>query len=84
MNYIRKVLLGACMLAVTFATTACNQQMFDTTYKFDKVIICMPDGTMVQGTVESWKEYDDSDAIQIKVDGTYYYTHLQNVLLIAD
>ena len=81
---IKKLLVGACLLGATLTTTGCNEQLFDTTYKFDRVIICMPDGTMVEGKVESWIEYEDSDAIQIKVDGSYYYTHLQNVLLIAD
>lgn len=63
---------------------ACNQQVIDTTYKYNRAIIKMGD-EYVEVQVSSWKDYDDSDSIQIKTtDGTSYYTHLNNVVLIAD
>ncbi len=80
----------ACMLfAVTLLLTVvclagCNTQLIDTTYKFDEAIIKLPDGTVVSGKVESWKDYSDSDAIQIKINGTTYYTFLGNVVLIQN
>ena len=61
----------------------CNAQVIDTTWRFDRAVIRMADGTTVTGTVESWKDYDDSDAVQVKIDGVTYYTHLNNVTLIA-
>ena len=44
----------------------------------------MPDGSVVSGKVSSWKDYDDSDAVQLVIDGKTYYTHLSNVVLISD
>lgn len=81
-----KKFLIALILIITIVTlTACgNKQLFDTVYSFNRAIISLPDGTNITGQVEGWKEYDGSDSVQIKIDGVYYYTHLQNVILIAD
>lgn len=82
---MKKFLIAIVLIITIFASTACgNKQILDTVYTFDKAIISLPDGTKIEGQVEGWKEYDGSDSIQIKIDGVYYYTHLQNVLLIAD
>lgn len=59
-----------------------NYQLFDTTYSFDKAIIKLPDGEVVKGKVESWKDYENSDQIQIKIDGKTYLVHSANCVLI--
>ena len=82
---MKKFIIAALVALSTFAITSCgNRQLFDTVYTFDRAIISLPDGTKIEGKVDGWKEYDSSDSIQIKIDGIYYYTHLQNVVLIAD
>lgn len=82
---MKKFLIAIVLIITIFASTACgNKQILDTVYTFDKAIISLPDCTKIEGHVEGWKEYDGSDSIQIKIDGVYYYTHLQNVVLIAD
>ncbi|MBO5037725.1 MAG: hypothetical protein J6D42_11685 [Clostridia bacterium] len=82
---MKKFLIAIILIVTVFASTACgNKQILDTVYTFDRAIISLPDGTKIEGHVEGWKEYDDSDSIQIKIDGRYYYTHLQNVVLIAE
>lgn len=60
-----------------------NRAWFDMTYDFDWAVISMPDGSAVQGTVESWLDWENSDAIQVKINGEVYYTHLSNVVLKA-
>lgn len=60
-----------------------NKQFFDTTYKFDKAIIALPDGSIVSGKVESWTDFEDGDQLQIKVDGKTYLAHATNCVLIA-
>lgn len=82
---MKKLIITILVALTLFSTTACgNKQILDTVYTFDRAIISLPDGTKIEGQVEGWKEYDGSDSIQIKIDGAYYYTHLQNVILIAD
>ena len=39
---------------------------------------------VVQGYVTQWRDYDDSDTVQVLVDGRYYLTHYTNVVLVAD
>ena len=82
---MKKFIIAALLAINTFAITSCgNKQLFDTVYSFDRAIISLPDGIKIEGKVEGWKEYEDSDSIQIKINGVYYYTHLQNVVLISE
>lgn len=63
--------------------TGCNKQVVDLTYKYDTAIISLPNGEIVQGPVESWKDFDDGDQIQVKVGGKTYLVHSSDVVLIA-
>lgn len=36
------------------------------------------------GYVTQWRDYDESDVVQVLIDGCYYLTHYSNVVLIAD
>ena len=67
---------------VTF--TGCNKQIIDTTYSFDKAIIELPNGEVVEGKVESWKDYDDGDQLQVKIDGKTYLVHAGDICLIKE
>lgn len=61
-----------------------NKDWFDTTYKYDKAIIALQDGTIVQGEVQNWTDYEDGDQLQVKVDGKVYLAHSSNVTLIKE
>ena len=39
---------------------------------------------IVKGAITQWRDYDDSDVIQILINGKYYLTHYSNVVMIAD
>lgn len=41
-------------------------------------------GKDVQGAVTQWRDYDNSDVVQVLVDGKYFLTHYTNVVLVAD
>lgn len=64
--------------------TGCNAQLVDTTFKFDRAVISLPNGEVVEGKVDSWRDYDNSDQIQVKIDGVTYLTHAANIVLIAE
>lgn len=76
------VMLVAVMLLVVCG--ACNMQVVDTTWSYEKGIITLPNGDVVEGKVETWREYSDSDMLQVKIDGKQYLTHSVNVVLIAE
>ena len=63
--------------------SGCNKQLIDTTYYFDKAIVYMPNGEIVEGKVNSWKDYD-GDQIQVKINGKTYLVHSSNVVLISE
>ena len=72
------------MLLVITLSGCGNKQVFDTTYKFDKAIISLPNGKVVEGKVDSWKDYEDGDQIQVKINGVTYLVHSSDVVLIKE
>ena len=79
------VVLGlAAGAAIWFETHQGNRQLLDTKYRFDYAIIGLPNGTTVEGRVDSWYDYDDSDVVQVVIDGKTYLTHYSNVCLIGN
>ena len=61
-----------------------NKQLLDTTCHYDRAIVYLPNGEIVEGRVSSWTDFDDGDSIQVKIDGKMYLTHVSNVCLIDD
>lgn len=61
-----------------------NKQLFDFNYTFDRAIIGLPDGGVVDGKVDSWTDFEDGDQIQVTIDGVTYLTHISNVCLISE
>ena len=55
-----------------------------TLYAYDNAILALPDGSVISGKIESWKDYDDGDQIQVKIDGTTYLVHSVNIILIKE
>lgn len=71
-----------CAILLMFTGCASNRQFFDTTYSFDEAVIRLPNDKVIEGKVESWKDYENSDQIQIKIDGKTYLVHSANCVLI--
>lgn len=83
----RNAAIGAIFFIILFIymlLSGCNKQMIDTTYKFDRAIIELRNGTIVEGKVQSWTDFEDSDQIQVKIDGVTYLVHSSNIDLITD
>ena len=64
--------------------TACNQTLIDTTYTYDRAIISLPNGEIVEGKVTSWTDFEDGDQIQVKIEGKTYLVHSANIVLISE
>lgn len=39
---------------------------------------------ITEGYITQWRDYDNSDVVQVLVGGKYYLTHYSNVIMIAD
>ena len=61
-----------------------NRQIFDTTYSFEYAYVALPNGETVEGPLSSWKDFNDSDVIQVVINGKTYLTHYENVVLVSN
>lgn len=72
-------------IALILTLSSCgNRQWFDTTYTFDYAWITLDDSTIIHGQVQSWKDFDNSDMIQVKINGETYLSHSSNIVLRAN
>lgn len=81
-----KKILTATLISILLVATlsGCNKQILDTTYKFDKAIISLPNGEIIEGKIDSWTDYEDGDQIQVKINGVVYLVHSSDVVLIKE
>lgn len=61
-----------------------NRQIWDLTYSYEYALLSLPGGEFVKGKVDSWRDFDDGDQIQVKINGKTYLTHFTNVVLISE
>ena len=76
------IIVSSIILAVSLA--ACNKQVVDLTYSYERAIISLPNGEIVEGKVRSWTDFEDGDQIQVKIDGVMYLVHASQVVLISE
>ena len=78
-----KKLIFAALLAMTLLT-GCNRQIIDTTWSFNYAIIDTNDGNHIEGVVQSWNDYENSDMMQIELEGgKTYFCHSSDVTMIS-
>ena len=80
---IAVLLVAVISLGLALISVGCNKQMVDLTYSYEYAIISLPNGEVVEGKVSSWKDFDDGDQIQVKIDGKTYLVHSSNIVLIS-
>ena len=81
----KRVALIIFLAIILVSCTGCyNKQFIDMTYHYNRAIIYLPNGEIVEGRVTSWRDFEDGDSVQIKIDGKTYLTHICNVCLIDD
>ena len=62
-----------------------NKQFIDLKQNFNTAYIIFPDGTSQKMRIQAWKDYNNSDSIQvIDIDGKPFYTHLNRVILTKE
>jgi len=85
-NRAFKILIATILIIIIIGSfTACNMQIIDTKWSFDYAYIDLGNGNIIEGHVDSWKDWDDSDMIQVTMfDGKTYFTHSSNVVLIKN
>lgn len=74
------VMVWASAAASILLMAGCNKQVIDLTYEYSQAQIKMPDGTVIEGKVDSWNDYE-GDQLQVRINGTTYLVHSSNVVL---
>ena len=75
------LLFGGLFVANTFIG---NRDLIDTTFRYDYAIIALGNGDSFEGKVSKWRDYENSDQIQVTVDGSTFLVHSSNITLIAE
>lgn len=75
------VVIGLIFACVGVYRTYTNKQIFDFNQRFDYGILKLPDDTIVYGKVQYWKDFDDGDQMQVKINDVTYLVHSVNAAL---
>lgn len=77
----KKIIVGvASALASSLLMAGCNKNVIDLTYEYSLAQLKMPDGTIVEGKLNSCDDYD-GDQLQVKIDGVTYLVHSSNIVM---
>ena len=80
----KKLLAAILALGMALSLAGCgNRQMIDLTYSYKYAIISLPNGEIVEGKVDSWKDFEDGDQLQITVDDVTYLVHATDAALMT-
>ena len=81
----KKLFATILTLGMVLSLAGCgNRQMIDLTYSYKYAIISLPNGEIVEGKVDSWKDFEDGDQLQITVDGVTYLVHATDAALMTE
>ena len=86
---MKKIIFAIIMfIIVCLCLTGCqigNRQIgFDTTQTFHWAIIQLGNGELIEGPVNSWRDFDESDVVQVTIQNITYLTHYSNVILATE
>ena len=84
MKKIFTIILAIALLVSLLVLAGCNKQMVDLTYSYERAILCLHNGEVIEGRVTSWTDFEDGDQIQVRIDGKTYLVHSTNIVLISD
>lgn len=72
------------ILLVLIMLTGCNKKIIDLKWHYNKALILLGD-EVIEVDISTWNDYEDSDMVEIQAkDGTTYYTHGSNIVLISE
>ena len=75
-----KATLAVAVLSIMLI--GCNKQVVDLNYTYNYAIIQLPNGEVVEGEIQSWRDYDDGEQLQIKMNDITYLCSSYNCVLM--
>ena len=80
---MKKIILLTFCVLLAFGFSACNYQAVDLQFSYNYAYIRLQNGEVVEGKVESWRDYD-GEQLQVRIDGIVYLTNSYNCTLVSD
>lgn len=74
MKKFKAMIAIMCIAAAMLLTSCGNYGLVDTTYKYDKAIIQLANGEVVEVKIAKWYDYDGEQIQIVAKDGTVYLT----------
>ncbi len=78
------IIIVICFLCVMMNARFSNRQIVDVHYRFDRAVLSLPNGKIIEGPVDSWKDFEDGDQLQVTIQGVTYLVHSANCVLIDE
>lgn len=83
MKRVAAILLIIFMLMVMTGCMSTNRNgAADLVWNFNYAYVGMNGMRVAEGPIQTWRDFDDSDVVQVQIDGVYYLTHYTNVILV--
>lgn len=74
-------LLGLCTATFCACKIGNRQIGIDMTHTFRWGIIQLGNGELIEGEVTAWRDFSESDVVQLTINDITYLTHYSNVIL---
>ena len=92
-KYLKIGTLVLILIIVTVTLASCSGEYYKTGNRitggsdvqtFTYAYIVLDGQEIVKGAITQWRDYDNSDVVQLLINGKFYLTHYSNVVMIAD
>lgn len=92
-KYWKIGLIVALLVSMVFILAGCSEDYYKTGNRitggkdvqtFTYAYVVLDGQEIARGAITQWRDYANSDVVQVLVNGKYYLTHYSNVVLIAD
>ena len=76
------ILMVIVITGTIFFTFNGNRMIIDTKFYYDYAIVQLADGSVIEGKVDSWRDYE-GEQIQVTINGETWLVHSANLSLRA-
>lgn len=88
---MKKIFIAIMLVVVLFVATGCFIRVAGNrvvggpdVQTFHYAWVYLGNNEIAEGPVTQWRDYDNSDVVQVMIKGKYYCTHYTNVVMVAD
>lgn len=80
---MRKLFVIFVTLLIMCILTSCNYGIMDMKYQYDYAIIQLPNGTVIEGKIIQWRDYEGEQLQLVLEDGNTYLVNSFYTTLIS-